>query len=53
MLRDPARALIDIGNRTEGELVRLNLGSFRPYLVTHPATCSTSCGTGGQLRAGR
>ncbi len=36
VLRDPARALIDIGNRTEGELVRLNLGSFRPYLVTHP-----------------
>ncbi|MFJ8578848.1 cytochrome P450 [Micromonospora sp. NPDC093277] len=36
MLRDPARALINVGNRTEGSLVRLNLGSFRPYLVTHP-----------------
>ncbi|MDG4799797.1 cytochrome P450 [Micromonospora sp. WMMD980] len=36
VLRDPARALIDIGNRTGGDLVRLNLGSFRPYLVTHP-----------------
>ncbi|MEV1329933.1 cytochrome P450 [Micromonospora costi] len=36
LLRDPARALIAVGNRTGGELVRLNLGSFRPYLVTHP-----------------
>jgi len=36
MLRDPARALIDVGNRTQGSLVRINLGSFRPYLVTHP-----------------
>jgi cytochrome P450 len=36
MLRDPARALIDVGNRTGGAVVRLNLGSFRPYLVTHP-----------------
>ncbi|MGK5741718.1 cytochrome P450 [Micromonospora sp. URMC 103] len=36
LLRDPARALIEVGNRTGGELIRLNLGSFRPYLVTHP-----------------
>ncbi|MEV6370605.1 cytochrome P450 [Micromonospora musae] len=36
LLRDPARALIAVGNRTGGELIRLNLGSFRPYLVTHP-----------------
>lgn len=36
LLRDPARALIDVGNRTGGAVVRLNLGSFRPYLVTHP-----------------
>ncbi|WP_319462188.1 cytochrome P450 [Micromonospora sp. RTP1Z1] len=36
LLRDPARALIDVGNRTGGGVVRLNLGSFRPYLVTHP-----------------
>ncbi|MDZ5444092.1 cytochrome P450 [Micromonospora sp. 4G57] len=36
LLRDPARALIDAGNRTGGAVVRLNLGSFRPYLVTHP-----------------
>ena len=32
----PARALIDVGNQTQGAIVRLNLGSFRPYLVTHP-----------------
>ncbi|SIQ36166.1 hypothetical protein SAMN05444858_102101 [Micromonospora avicenniae] len=36
LLRDPARALIAVGDRTGGELVRINLGSFRPYLVTHP-----------------
>ncbi|RKF28582.1 cytochrome P450 [Micromonospora globbae] len=36
LLRDPARALIALGNRTGGELVRINVGSFRPYLVTHP-----------------
>ncbi|MET7749270.1 cytochrome P450 [Micromonospora sp. NPDC005367] len=36
LLRDPARALIAVGERAGGELVRLNLGSFRPYLVTHP-----------------
>ncbi|WP_199734293.1 cytochrome P450 [Micromonospora musae] len=36
LLRDPARALITVGNRTGGELIRLNLGSFRPYLVTDP-----------------
>lgn len=36
LLRDPARALIDVGNQTQGAIVRLNLGSFRPYLVTHP-----------------
>ncbi|SCF21451.1 Cytochrome P450 [Micromonospora echinospora] len=36
LVRDPARALIDAGNRTGGRLARINLGSFRPYLVTHP-----------------
>jgi cytochrome P450 len=36
LVRDPARALIDAGNRTGGDLARINLGSFRPYLVTHP-----------------
>ncbi|MEV2239386.1 cytochrome P450 [Micromonospora sp. NPDC049891] len=36
LLRDPARALVDFGERSGGEVVRLNLGSFRPYLITHP-----------------
>ncbi|WP_433529024.1 cytochrome P450 [Micromonospora sp. CA-263727] len=36
LLRDPARALIDTGERSGGEVVKLNLGSFRPFLVTHP-----------------
>ncbi|WDZ84169.1 cytochrome P450 [Micromonospora cathayae] len=36
LVRDPARALIDAGNRTGGAVARINLGSFRPYLVTHP-----------------
>ncbi|MFI6822439.1 cytochrome P450 [Micromonospora sp. NPDC050187] len=36
LVRDPARALIEAGNRTGGRLARINLGSFRPYLVTHP-----------------
>jgi len=37
LLRDPARGLVQAGNRSGGEIVRVNLGSFRPYLVTHPA----------------
>ncbi|NBE83575.1 cytochrome P450 [Micromonospora rubida] len=37
LLRDPARALIGFGERADGEVVRLNLGAFRPYLVTDPA----------------
>ncbi|MBX7266091.1 cytochrome P450 [Micromonospora sp. Llam7] len=36
LMRDPARALVEFGERSGGEVVRLNLGSFRPYLVTHP-----------------
>ncbi|WP_233512620.1 cytochrome P450 [Micromonospora deserti] len=36
LLRDPARALVEFGERSRGEVVRLNLGSFRPYLVTRP-----------------
>ncbi|WP_051751932.1 cytochrome P450 [Streptosporangium amethystogenes] len=34
--RDPVNALADIGGQVGGELVRLSLGPFRPYLVTHP-----------------
>jgi cytochrome P450 len=29
-------ALVDFGTESGGEVVRLNLGTFRPYLVTHP-----------------
>jgi cytochrome P450 len=36
LLRDPVRGLVEAGNRSKGEIVRVNLGSFRPYLVTHP-----------------
>lgn len=35
-LRDPARTLIDAGERGGGDILRLHLGTFRPYLVTHP-----------------
>lgn len=36
LARDPLRVLEEIGARYEGELVRLDLGLFRPYLVTRP-----------------
>jgi cytochrome P450 len=37
LLRDPLGALIDFGNQSNGEIIRVNIGSFRPYLVTEPA----------------
>ncbi len=36
LMRDPARALVEFGERSGGEVVKLNLGSLRPYLITHP-----------------
>nr|WP_309246272.1 cytochrome P450 [Verrucosispora sioxanthis] len=36
MLRDPLAALVHFGHESGGEVVRLNLGTMRPYLVTHP-----------------
>ncbi|MFE9653239.1 cytochrome P450 [Micromonospora sp. NPDC006431] len=36
LVRDPLGALVHFGNQAGGEVVRLNLGTFRPYLVTHP-----------------
>lgn len=36
LIRDPAKALVEFGERSRGEVVKLNLGSFRPYLVTRP-----------------
>ncbi|WP_170322767.1 cytochrome P450 [Acrocarpospora macrocephala] len=35
-MRDPVNGLAEIGMATGGEIVRLDLGPFRPYLVTHP-----------------
>lgn len=35
-VKDPVNALAEIGRQAEGEVVRLDLGFFRPYLVTHP-----------------
>ncbi|MGP3912491.1 cytochrome P450 [Nonomuraea sp. 10N515B] len=34
--RIPIRAFEEASDRSGGELVRLNMGPFRPYLVTHP-----------------
>ncbi|MEU1732173.1 cytochrome P450 [Streptosporangium sp. NPDC020145] len=36
LMRDPVNALAEMGRRAKGEVVRLDLGLFRPYLVTHP-----------------
>lgn len=36
LLRDPIKTIEEIGQEIDGEIVRLNLGTFRPYLVTHP-----------------
>lgn len=36
MLRDPIRAFEQVGARSAGRIVRLNLGLFHPYLVTRP-----------------
>ncbi|MEV0383642.1 cytochrome P450 [Nonomuraea sp. NPDC050643] len=35
-VRVPLRAFEEASDRANGELVRLNMGPFRPYLVTHP-----------------
>jgi cytochrome P450 len=37
VVRDAHRALVDIGNWSNGDVVRVSLGVFRPYLVTDPA----------------
>ncbi|MEV8634569.1 cytochrome P450 [Streptosporangium sp. NPDC051023] len=36
LMKDPVNTLAEIGRRAQGEVVRLELGLFRPYLVTHP-----------------
>lgn len=37
LIREPLNALLGFGTQANGDIVRLNLGTFRPYLVTHPA----------------
>jgi cytochrome P450 len=37
LVRDPHAAVQEIGRQSDGEIVRLGLGAFRPYLVTRPA----------------
>jgi cytochrome P450 len=36
LLRDPLRAFEEIGRESNGEITRVNMGIFRPYLVTRP-----------------
>ncbi|MBG0829818.1 cytochrome P450 [Planomonospora sp. ID67723] len=36
LMDDPANALLEFAEEAGGEVVRLELGPFRPYLVTHP-----------------
>ncbi|MEU4717127.1 cytochrome P450 [Micromonospora purpureochromogenes] len=37
LLRDPLGTLVGLADATPGQVVRLNLGTIRPYLVTEPA----------------
>jgi cytochrome P450 len=37
LMRNPHAAVQEIGRQSDGEIVRLGLGAFRPYLVTRPA----------------
>lgn len=36
LVRDPLGALVSFGNAADGTVVKLNLGAFRPFLVTDP-----------------
>ncbi len=36
LIRDPLATFEEIGNQSGGHVVRLDLGAFRPYLVTNP-----------------
>ncbi|MEV5825784.1 cytochrome P450 [Spirillospora sp. NPDC052242] len=36
LLRDPLGAFEQLGREANGEITRVDLGVFRPYLVTHP-----------------
>ncbi|MEV0155709.1 cytochrome P450 [Micromonospora sp. NPDC050686] len=37
LLRDPLRELVRLADAAPGQVVRLNLGTLRPYLVTEPS----------------
>lgn len=37
LIRDPLKALVGFADEARGEVIRLNLGTFRPYLVSSPA----------------
>src|ERR1041384_6405069 len=37
LVRGPASAVVELGNRSAGRVSQLTLGSFRAYLVTDPA----------------
>ncbi|MEH0824747.1 MULTISPECIES: cytochrome P450 [unclassified Micromonospora] len=37
LLRDPLATLVGLADAAPGQVVRLNLGTIRPYLVTEPA----------------
>ncbi|MEO3825290.1 cytochrome P450 [Actinomadura sp. B10D3] len=36
LVRDPLEAFEEMGREADGEIVRVNLGPFRPHLITHP-----------------
>ncbi|MBB2910317.1 cytochrome P450 [Streptosporangium becharense] len=36
LVRGPVNAFAEVGRQARGQVVRLDLGPFRPYLVTHP-----------------
>lgn len=36
LMKDPLGGLVRIADQAAGRVVRLNLGTFRPWLVTHP-----------------
>lgn len=36
LVKDPVRELGKIGTEADGRIVRLGLGPFRPYLISHP-----------------
>ncbi|GAA4577661.1 cytochrome P450 [Micromonospora coerulea] len=54
LFRDPTAALVEFGERSQGQVVKLNFGSFRPYLVTNPVHVQQVLGdrSGNYVRSG-